>query len=143
LKKRGSEFIITIEVVNVRWNGGRMNYIEKLFKQHPFIYKIDGKYYAFGNNVCSECDYRSASLETKYNTYVQNSDKELESLEAWKIFHGVMFEAQIIRDKNMTYDCLEEFARIGLNEQNIKELEQQIDRYIYFFRRNNLVQYVK
>lgn len=120
-----------------------MNYIEKLFKQHPFIYKIDGKYYAFGNNVCSKCNNRSVSLEAKYNTYVQNSGKQPESLEAWKIFHALMFEAEIIRDKNMICDCLEEFARIGFDEQNIKELEQQIDRYIDFFQRNHLVQYVK
>lgn len=25
-----------------------MDYIDKLFKQHPFIYYIGGKYYAFG-----------------------------------------------------------------------------------------------
>lgn len=120
-----------------------MNYIEKLFKQHPFIYKIDGEYYAFGNNVCSKCNHRSASLKSKYNTFVQNSGKELESLEAWRIFHAVMFEAEFIRDKSKVYDCLEEFTRIGFNEQNIKELEQQIDRYIDFFQINDLLQYVK
>lgn len=119
-----------------------MDYIEKLFRQQPFIYKINGKFYAFGNRVCSECDDRSVLLEARYNTFVQNSNKELESLEAWKIFHAVMFEAEIIRNRNMTHDCLEEFMRIGFNGENIKELEQQIDKYIDFFQRNGLVQYV-
>ena len=31
------------------------DYIEKLFKQYPFIYKIGDRFFAFGTGVCSEC----------------------------------------------------------------------------------------
>ena len=30
-----------------------MDYINKLFGQYPFIYYINGKYYAFGTDVCT------------------------------------------------------------------------------------------
>ena len=46
-----------------------MDNIDKIFGQHPFIYHINGKYYAFGAGVCAECDGNSALLERRYKDF--------------------------------------------------------------------------
>lgn len=46
-----------------------MNFVEKLFKQYPFIYYIGGTYYAMGSYVCAECDARSVTLECRYREF--------------------------------------------------------------------------
>ena len=46
-----------------------MDYLDKLFSQHVFIYKISGKYYAFGIRVCAECKMNIPALELRYNRY--------------------------------------------------------------------------
>lgn len=77
-----------------------MDYIEKLFKQYPFIYFIGGKYYAFGSYVCSECDMRSVTLESRYKEFEDSIKEELTQKEAWKIFHKLIFKAECVRDEH-------------------------------------------
>lgn len=115
-----------------------MNCVEKLFKQHPFIYRIQGEYYAFGNGVCVRCNDKSVLLESRYKNFELNAEANLEPLEAWKIFHVVVSEAKHQGDFQESRDVISQFEKIGFNEQAMDELEKQVDRYIKYYRDNGL-----
>lgn len=70
-----------------------MDYINKLFGQYPFIYYINGKYYAFGTNVCTECNGKSLLLESKYKAFEESIKNDVTDEEAWIIFHKLSSEA--------------------------------------------------
>lgn len=72
-----------------------MNYVDKLFKQHPFVYCINNRYYAFGFGVCSKLDDNNSFLRNKYSLYIDSLKEEITDFEAWKIFLKVMNEANL------------------------------------------------
>lgn len=113
-----------------------MDYIEKLFKQHPFIYLISGKYYAFGSYVCYECDMHSTTLESRYREYEENINKDLTTEEAWKIFHRLIFEAECVRDENGYCDKPQkEILKFQFSEKEMNELKLQVERYIAYWKK--------
>jgi len=122
-----------------------MDYIEKLFKQHPFIYHIGDKYYAFGNGVCAECDMHSVLLEGRYKTFELNVDnEELTQKEAWELFHKLVFEAECVRgDAEFCSNPKDEISKFNFDEKQQDELKRQIERYIAFYRKHSLVDYFK
>ena len=120
-----------------------MDYIEKLFKQYPFIYRIGGKYYAFGTGVCVECDCDSVLLENKYSDYESSIHKDLTVEDAWRIFHKLIFEADYMKDKNAyCTSTKEEFYNFHFSDDEMNELKMQIDRYIKYWEKYSFNTYL-
>ncbi|MEE0140472.1 MAG: hypothetical protein U0I41_01955 [Coprococcus sp.] len=114
-----------------------MDYIDKLFNQHPFIYYIKGKYYAFGVNVCAECGGNSVFLESRYKAYEESIKNDVTDKEAWKIFCKLSLEASGAETKSIVH-TKEEFAKLNFSEDDIKELAKQIERYRNYWREHHL-----
>lgn len=70
-----------------------MDYIEKLFKQFPFVYRINEEYYAFGTGICAKLDESSVLLKSRFNRYIASLTEDILDSEAWEIFRKVMSEA--------------------------------------------------
>lgn len=116
-----------------------MNYIEKVFKQYPFVYCIDDDYYAFGTGVCAKLDDGSVLLQSRYERYKNALSKEISREEAWDIFRKLVSEATWKKD-NLGYqgNDLNNFMKLNFNEEEIKELERQVKSYIDYFQKYNL-----
>lgn len=119
-----------------------MDYIDKLFGQHPFIYYINGKYYAFGFGVCVECDGNSALLERRYKDFEDSLDMKLDDKEAWEIFHKLSAEASFAGKKSE--ECIrtkEEFGKMDFSEEDKTNLKKQINRYRKYWEERHLSQF--
>lgn len=113
-----------------------MDYIEKLFKQHPFIYCINEKYYAFGTGVCSECDIGSVLLNSRYRRFEESIGKNLTTEEAWKVFYKLIFEAECVKDKKgICFDAKKEISKFHFSEAEMQELKLQVERYIDYWKK--------
>lgn len=111
-----------------------MDYLEKLSKQHEFIYFIGGKYYVCGNRACIECDYDKNNIEYSYKRYCENVNKELSREFAWKLFYRLNSRALTICEENGRCDNVEEeIKKYNFNECEIRELQDQMDKYLKFF----------
>ena len=120
-----------------------MDYIEKLFKQHPFIYLIGGKYYAFGSYVCSECDMRSVTLESRYKEYEDSINENLSTKEAWSIFHRLIFKAECVRDENgYCNEPQKEILKFKFSDDEMNELKTQVERYIAYWKKYSFNTYL-
>ena len=120
-----------------------MDYIEKLFKQYPFIYFIGGKYYAFGTGVCSKCDMKSVMLERRYKTFEESINKNLTTDEAWGIFHKLIVEADGVRDDNgLCTNPEKEILKFNFGETEMNELKMQVERYIDFWQKYSFHTYL-
>lgn len=123
-----------------------MDYIERLFKLHPFIYFINGKYYVFGAYVCTECDMKSVLLERKYKTYEDSLDEKLTKEEAWKIFHAVMFEAEREQENNgycTEAEAKKKFSKLKFSNAEMDELKAQIERYFMYWNKYSLYERIR
>jgi hypothetical protein len=118
-----------------------MDYIDKLFKQHPFIYYIHGKYYAFGVNTCAECDKRSVLLEDRYREYEDGTKRNLEESTAWEIFHKLSVEATYFKETDESLRVKEKFAELNFSEEDKRELSNQVKRYVDYWGKYNLSQF--
>ena len=120
-----------------------MNYLNKLFAQHPFIYHIGEKYYAFGAYTCYECDMRSITLKSRYKEYEQSINEEISDRDAWRIFHKLVFKAECIRDEKGYCDKpQEEIKKFQVNDMEMQELKVQIDNYIAYWKKHSLSSFV-
>ena len=119
-----------------------MDNIDKLFGQHPFIYHINGKYYAFGAGVCAECDGNSALLERRYKDFEDSLGIKLDDKEAWEIFHKLSAEASFAGKKSeeriRTKEC---FDKMNFSEEDKTNLKKQIDRYRKYWKEHHLSQF--
>lgn len=114
-----------------------MDYMEKLFKQYPFIYCIDGEYYVFGNGVCERCSHSIISLKQDYKVFEENVDKELNRNEAWKIFYKLLSCAETTKclyEQNGTKTSVD-ISKFDFNEHQMNELRLQVQRYVDFWRK--------
>lgn len=120
-----------------------MNYIEKIFKQYPFIYSVNDQFYIMGSYICQKIDekYRKDILII-YNYYKSNRDLELTQKEASKIFRKVVNISNIVRiEVGMKMYPNDEFKKYNFSEEEIKEFEKQCKEYIAFFRKYHLEDY--
>lgn len=120
-----------------------MNYIEKVFKQYPFIYFIGGRYYAFGTGVCSECDTDSILLEKRYIDFEDSIGQDLTTEDAWGIFHKLIVEAEYMKDKNEI--CVypeKELLKFHFGENEMNELNEQVERYIDYWKKYKFDKYL-
>ena len=121
-----------------------MDYLEKLFKQHPFIYFIGGKYYAFGTNACYECDNSSMLLDSRYKKFEESVNQELTQKEAWDIFHKIIFEADCVRkNKGFCSEPRKEILSFCFEENDMCELKRQVQRYIDYYKKYSLFEFYK
>lgn len=120
-----------------------MDYLNKLFAQHPFIYHIGEKYYAFGAYTCYECDMRSITLKSRYKEYEQSINEEISDRDAWRIFHKLVFKAECIRDEKGYCDKpQEEIKKFQFNDMEMQELKVQIDNYIAYWKKHSLSSFI-
>lgn len=121
-----------------------MNYINKLFAQHPFIYCINGKYYAFGAYVCCECNVGHCTLKNSYEEYKKSLNKEISNIEAWKIFHRLVFVAKGEKEKHGHCSKPEEaIQKFQFSDKEMQELKKQIDDYISYYKKHSLSSFCK
>ena len=108
------------------------DYIEKLFKQYPFIYKIGDRFFAFGTGVCSECLKQDREgLKYRYKRYCDNVDVEMDRETAWKIFRKLNAIGEIIiQEEGPCYNPEEKIKEFNFNEEEMAELEAQIEQYV-------------
>lgn len=120
-----------------------MNFIEKLFNQYPFIYFVDGKYYAFGDGVCSLCDCKSVLLESRYRNFEASINMDLTVEEAWRIFHKLVSEAEFVKnEKGFCVHTKKEFLNMSFSDKQLLEIETQVDRYITYWKKYKFSQYL-
>lgn len=116
-----------------------MDYMDKLFAQYPFIYKISGKYYAFGNRVCAECKKDIPTLELRYDKYCKSFNEPVSQYEANDIFRKLKFAAEFVgNDEIPSENPKDEIKKFGFNDSEMKELKKQIDKYIEFWHKYRL-----
>ena len=114
-----------------------MDYLNKLVGQYPFISYLNGKYYAFGTNVCTECNGKSLLLESIYKAFEESIKNDVTDEEAWIIFHKLSSEASGAETKSNVH-AKEEFAKFNFSEDDIKELTKQIERYRSYWLEHHL-----
>lgn len=134
---------------------GSSYFIEKVFKQHPFVYKIGGNYYIFGTGVCRKCEDDIDALKREYDLFEENVEVELTRQEASRIFKKVIGIAEIRMDAEdkkdkergkkiprIFRDLFETLMSFGFNEGEMTELEKQIERYVAFWQKYDLEDYI-
>ena len=121
-----------------------MNYIEKLFKQKPFVYKIQDEYYAFGTGVCSKIPYgKYITLESRFQNYLDLCDGNGSREEAYDAFLWLASVAETERDANTAgAHPIASFNRMPIEPEEITDLNQQIDQYIKYIHDYKLSEYV-
>lgn len=113
-----------------------MDYLDKLFKQYPFIYCVGGEYYAFGTGVCSKCDKRRELLESRYGQFEESINQNLETKDAWKIFYKLIAVAECIKnEKGICYDPQKEILKFQFGEKEMNELKTQVERYVSYWKK--------
>ena len=120
------------------------DYIDKLFKQYPFIYLIDDEYYAFGSGVCCKVPDGFSSLPYRYKEYIRCGSNNCERLQAWKAFHSLMNIASTIKDeKGFEFRPEDTFRTFSFNELSLCELVKQIESYKQYFQKYALMDYLQ
>ena len=119
-----------------------MNYIEKLFKQYPFLYCINNQYYIFGTGICKKVEDKDYFDSKKiYEYFKENLNEDLDQREAFLIFRKVVYFAEKRRLED-DYKGLDiKFEKLNFNDEEIKVLENQCKQYVDFFRKYNLNDY--
>ena len=104
--------------------------IEKLFKKSPFIYEVDGEYYAFGQLTCKKLD--DTIDDTMAKSRLQRYQEALKTEEKQKIFEAFQFvrgRANLYTNKltndveKFTSEC---FAKLNFGETQMAQLKQQL-----------------
>lgn len=116
-----------------------MNYIEKVFKQYPFLYFISNSYYVFGTGICYKVNEKVYDIQKRYDLYLNGLNEKISQEEARKIFKKVVGISTNIRDEIgiETYP-LKKFSDFHFNKKEIEELEKQCKQYVDFFRKYHL-----
>ena len=119
--------------------------LKELFKKRPFIYYIDGEYYALGAGVCSCCCSKGTylTLPKKYEDYLKIKNRSVDSDEAWEVYRKLSSIADMIKSREENVNPEQKFKELGFNEKNCDELENQLQEMVEFFERNYLLNYCK
>lgn len=114
---------------------------ERAFKKHPFVYLLNGNYYAFGQKTCGLLSSGYITLPGHYEKYINALDSNISDADAWRIYHKLSFIASV--EENPAISEMFEFEKLGLNSKEIQELDIQIDKLETFFRKHSLGEYYK
>ena len=119
-----------------------MEFIDKLFKQYPFIYFIGGRYYAFGTGVCVKCDSRIIDMDHAYKVFENSIDRELTPDEACKIFRHLVNMADFFKEEiGVCFNPKEEIINFHFDEDELEELKKQVERYVDYWKKYSLNEY--
>lgn len=102
-------------------------YIEKLFKQYPFIYETESNYFIFGQNVC--CIASEGRIPSLYNSYKESLNKDNKD-EMIKYFKKIKTYASYTASNNTDVHPLNTFEQIKFPIEQIQKLVEQINIYI-------------
>ena len=120
-----------------------MDYIEKLFKQYPFVYLIDDCFYAFGTGVCAKVGNDRILTASHYSMYIKASNTSVEQYDAWRIFHKLVMTAESVKDENgFNGEVMKDFTKLGFTENQLKQVEEQVQRYIDYFQKYRIKDYL-
>lgn len=120
---------------------------EELFKKRPFIYKIDGDYFAMGFGVCTKIPYLVGSksknpvtLSLRYDRYIEAlKNAELSDDEARKVFNKLSSCAEMIgSDIGKSKIKKEDFDQLGFGKKQLEELSRQLNTMVGFFKKYRL-----
>lgn len=119
--------------------------LEELFKKRPFIYYIDGEYYAFGMGVCAKCNEKVnyVTLPTRYENYVSVKAKDISQREAWNIYRKLVSVADNVKDREKYTNLPQKFEELGFTNEERDEIEEQLSDLIEFFVKYRLVDFYR
>lgn len=115
-----------------------MEDMRELFRKIPFIYRIQGEYYAFGSGVCEKC-YKSEMLVTRYEDYLKIMDEDVEDEDAWLPFLRVFFVANNAKGREPDENAYQKFSELGFDEESLLELQRQMDDMVDYFRKHHML----
>lgn len=117
--------------------------VDKLFKIHPYIFKIKDEYYAFGTGVCKKYtdEYENKKdINEKYLAYksaLQNHKISFD--EAWKSYYSINSIAEDAKNSSEHIHLEELFAELNFSDKEKNELQNQLELFVSFFNKNGLV----
>ena len=121
--------------------------LEKLFKIHPFVFYIGGEYFVFGSGVCMECNNKSeyhVTLPLKYQKYIEAIDDDsVTNSQAWEIFYKLNNVANKVKDDAEHTNLKEQFEKYSFDEDELKEIQQQLEQFVCFFNKHDLGDHYK
>lgn len=119
--------------------------LEELFKKRPFIYYIDGEYYAFGMGVCAKCNKKVnyVTLPTRYENYVLVKAKDISQRDAWNIYRKLVSVADNVKDGEKHTNLQQKFEEMGFTNEERDEIEKQLSDLVEFFVKYRLVDYYR
>lgn len=127
-----------------------MDYLDKLFKQYPFVYRINEQYYVFGVGVCIRCSSKNNGLISEYNSYVRATQQDnIQDIDAWNIFHAVLLSARLEIGKQDLNEHLnvtnmkKKIEKYGFTDDDLGELESQIKCYVDFVNKHDLSHWLR
>ncbi len=121
-----------------------MDYLKNLSNQHEFIYFIGGKYYVLGWRACVECDYDKNNIEYAYSQYCENVCEDISDEFAYKLFYRLNTRAiTICEQQGRCNDIEQEIKKYNFDECEMKELQEQMDKYLNFFVDHHIGQKLK
>ena len=116
--------------------------VQRLFVRTPFIYLISGKYYALGYKTCMLLGERYITLPKHYDRYVSAlNDNSISRKDAWEIFYRLIDIALSVQNMHISEKA--EFEKLGLNAEQIDELEKQLDQQKMFLKEYSFADYLK
>ncbi len=103
-----------------------MSYIDTLFGQHPFVYRVDSDYYCLGNMACRKLENVYDILDAKnyhdgYFNAVQADDHE----SAVFLIRKIIFFAKDNRFDGTRQD----FESMNFSLEQLGQIEEQIEQY--------------
>lgn len=130
--------------------GSKMSNVNRLFnelfKKRPFIYLVDGKYYAFGEGVCAKIPYtvdnklnNPITLPDVYNNYLEIlDDSNANSSDKWQIYYKLNEYAETIKT-NIGHKQVkeEDFNSFNFTENDLLSIQKQLNTMVKMIKDND------
>lgn len=122
----------------------------ELFKKRPFIYLVDGRYYAFGEGVCAKIPYtvdnksiNPITLPDVYNNYLEILNDNANSFDKWQIYYKLNGYAETVMT-NIGHKKVKEkdFNSFKFTENDLLSIQKQLNTMVKMFKDNDFVEYL-
>lgn len=120
--------------------------LDELFKKRPFIYCIDGTYYAFGTGVCSRCDNDGnyVTLPKRYQNYSEAlKANNISQKEAWDVYKKLVSVADAVKTNEEHIHLMDQFDKLNFSATDKTEIENQLKNLVKFFKQHELGEFYK
>ena len=101
-------------------------FLEDMFHQYPFLYKIKDDYYIFGQDIC-KC-YCNHVLLLRYEEYEKALDDENEEI-AIETYVKIRKMCKAIENMNCNHHPYQEFLKYSFGQSEIESLREQVEIY--------------